>query len=155
MPTQTMLSDIRNHKRCNTTKLFELLNRLAKVFLFQEVQIKLIIGFEHALQCLANPLGRFQGAGQTFQRLRQFRRRRNPNLVPIEEIFLQAGKRFIGTLGRRILQATGVKHVVKHRPIGRWQHSFVLFFDELVQFGQLISSVFCSHGRIYQTLMEF
>ena len=103
MTAQTMLSHVRNDERGHTTKFFKLLNRFSEVFLFQEIQIKLIVGFKHALQSFSNTLSRFHRTSHAFHRLRKFVDGGNANLIPIKEIFLQPSKRLVGSFGRRIL----------------------------------------------------
>ena len=145
MSTQSILRDVGHDERRNAFEFLKRLDRFAQVFFPKKIQIKLIVVLEHAVQSLLETRASFFGMRKTFAGFRKFCSSRDANFVPIKEIFLEFGERFVCRFHRRILQTTGINHVFENRSIGGRRNNLILFFDKLVELGDQICTVFGGH----------
>ena len=145
MSPQSVLCHVGNDEGRDVIEFLKRQDRLAKVFLAKKIQIKLIVVLKNAVQSLLQADPRIFGIPKVFARLRKFSRRRDANFIPIEKVLLQFCERFVSRFVRRILQATGIDHVLEHRSIGGRGNNLILFFDKLVELGDQIGAIFGGH----------
>ena len=131
--SQGVLGHERQREGGDSVELFELLDRLADVFLAKRFQVERIVTLEHRLQRPLQPGGRFGRSGHRSHNFRQFGNRGHPHFVPVEVHLLHAGKGLIRHLKRGELQTTRIKQMLQHRPFGHGRRLVVLL-EHFVRF---------------------
>ncbi len=97
---------------------FQLCSGFAKVGFLHVIDIVLISGFEDRLQALLYPRCSLHGEGQGLEGFGQLNDRGDPDLIPIKVGLLELGKPLVGLFDAGILQAAGIKQMLKHRSLG-------------------------------------
>ena len=118
----------------------------AEVLLPQVFQVEVEGGLEDGVQHPLDAVGRGAGVGQAGHHLRQFRDRRYPHLVPIEERMHQRREGLLRRVVTGVFQATGEQQVLDHRAAGVAGRRLVVLLQHLVDLGELGGAADGGHG---------
>ncbi len=99
-------------ERRGSAEFLQPLHGLAEVLFLHGLEVEGVRGLEGALQRLLQPGRGGRGVGQVAHDLGQFLDRAHPHLVPIEEGRRYRGKRLLGRVVARVLQATSKQQLL-------------------------------------------